>query len=217
MPYKKILLDETKNKELESQGYAILPFLNQEEIIELTSFFYKKHSELPSGMYSSSHAPDLNLRKAMNDEIQKVCKRAINNAFYKVQTLGATFMAKSKGENGNIHPHQDWSIVDEHDFFSYNVWLPLVDTTKENGTLLLLPKSHSLLKNTRGLNIPSSFESVIKEVWEYMEPINLKAGQALVYDHRMLHASGLNQTDTPRLVIVYGIIPENGTIPIFKN
>jgi hypothetical protein len=212
MPYKKILLDESKNLDLENQGYAVIPFLNLNEIKELTDFFYEKHADLPAGMYASSHASDIELRKEMNDEIQRVCKRAVDVSFRNAQTLGATFMAKSKGENGGIHPHQDWSIVNEEEFFSYNVWLPLVDTSLKNGTLLLLPKSHELLKNTRGLHIPSSFESVNEEVWNYLVPINMKAGEALVYDHRMLHASGLNQTDTPRLVIVYGIIPENATM-----
>ncbi len=215
MSFKKIFLDEIKNKELERQGFAVVSLLNQEEIDDLTIFFYQEHTKLPAGMYATSHAADLSLRKAMNDKIQKVCKRAVKSTFGNVQTLGGTFMAKCKGENGSIHPHQDWSIVNEHEFFSYNVWLPLVDTTEENGTLLILPKSHTLLKNTRGLNIPSSFESVVKDVWKYMQPINLKAGQALVYDHRMLHASGLNNTDIPRLVLVYGIIPENATMRLF--
>jgi hypothetical protein len=212
MPYRKILLDESKDLDLENQGYAVISFLNQDEITELSAFFYEKHTELPAGMYASSHASDLELRKEMNEEIQRVCKRAVQNSFSNAQTLGATFMAKSKGENGSIHPHQDWSIVDEQVYFSYNVWLPLVDTSIENGTLMVLPKSHELLKNTRGLNIPSSFEQVNEDVWKYLVPINMRAGEALVYDHRMLHASGLNQTETPRLVIVYGIIPENATM-----
>jgi ectoine hydroxylase-related dioxygenase (phytanoyl-CoA dioxygenase family) len=43
-------------------------------------------------------------------------------------------MVKSKGENGSLHPHQDWNIVDEREFNSYNIWLPLVDVNAENGT-----------------------------------------------------------------------------------
>lgn len=212
MPFEKILLNDTKNIALEKNGYAVIPFLNQEEIKKLTDFFYQYHSDLPQGMYASSHATDTALRKIMNDEIQQVCKRAMQENFINTQLLGSTFMVKSKGENGSLQPHQDWSIVDENEFYSYNIWLPLVDTSIENGTLLILPDSHQLFKNIRGLNIPSSFEKVISEVWDFLVPINAKAGEALVYDHRLLHASGINNTNTPRLVIVYGIIPQQASM-----
>jgi hypothetical protein len=215
MPYVNILVDDAKNHLLENDGYAIVPFLSSEEIKALTDFFYKHHADLPEGMYASSHAGDFDFRKKMNEEIQRICKRAFDITFQHTTALGATFMVKSKGENGSLHPHQDWSIVDEKHFFSYNVWLPLVDVNEENGTLLILPNSHQISENIRGLNIPSSFENVINEVWNYLVPINMKAGEALIYDHRLLHASSINKTETPRLVIVYGIIPQQASMRYF--
>lgn len=193
-------------------GYTIVPFLNTEEVKSLIAFFYAHHPQLPEGMYASSHASDFSFRQKMNEEIKRVCKRAIDITFQNVTPLGATFMVKSKGENGSLHPHQDWNIVDEAQFNSYNIWLPLVDVNEGNGTLLILPNSHTIYKNIRGLNIPSSFEKVEKEIWQYLIPINMKAGEALVYDHRLLHASGVNKTETPRLVIVYGLIPQHATM-----
>lgn len=207
MPFTKIFVEETYNETLQKDGYVVIPFLNAEEIKILTNFFYANHPQLPEGMYASSHAPDFSFRQKMNEEITRVCKRAVDVTFQNATPLGATFMVKSKGEHGSLHPHQDWSIVDESQFNSYNIWLPLVDVNEENGTLLILPDSHSMLNNTRGLNIPSSFENVEKDVWQYLVPLNMKAGEALVYDHRLLHASGINKTNTPRLVIVYGLIP----------
>jgi hypothetical protein len=215
MPFIKILTDDEKNSALEKDGYTIVPFLNHEEIKRLTDFFYQDHPNLPEGMYASSHAKDFRFRKKMNEEIQSVCENAISNTFKNTQALGATFMVKSKGENGSLHPHQDWSIVDENHFYSYNVWLPLVDVNESNGTLLILPDSHRIFNNIRGLNIPSSYENVINEVWSYLIPINMKAGEALIYDHRLLHASGINKTDIPRLVIVYGVIPQQATMRYF--
>lgn len=215
MPFVNILVDDAKNHLLKNNGYAVVPFLKNEEIIELTDFFYNNHTTLPEGMYASSHAGNFDFRKKMNDKIQHVCKRGINATFKDTTALGATFMVKSKGENGSLHPHQDWSIVDEKQFYSYNVWLPLVDVNEENGTLLILPDSHQLFENIRGLNISSSFEKVINEVWNYLVPINMKAGEALIYDHRLLHASGTNKTETPRLVIVYGIIPQQASMRYF--
>lgn len=200
------------NVDIVEKGYAIVPFLNEAEVKSLTSFFHQHHPTLPDGMYASSHAGDFSFRQLMNDEIKRVCARAIDVTFSEVTPLGATFMVKSKGENGSLHPHQDWSIVDEEKFNSYNIWLPLVDVNEQNGTLLVLPNSHNWITNTRGLNISSSYEAVTAEVWNYLVPINLKAGEAFVYDHRLMHASGVNHTTAPRLVIVYGIIPAKATM-----
>jgi hypothetical protein len=202
-----IFKDDSLNQQLVSDGYAIVPFLSEAEVKALTDFFYQHHSTLPDGMYASSHVGDFTFRQLMNNEIKRVCARAIDVTFSEVTPLGATFMVKSKGENGSLHPHQDWSIVDEEHFNSYNIWLPLVDVNEQNGTLLILPNSHNWLMNIRGLNIPSSYELVTNEVWKYLVPINLKAGEAFIYDHRLLHASGVNHTSLPRIVIVYGIIP----------
>lgn len=201
-----IFIDNIHNQQLHQQGYTIVPFLNKEEVSELREIFFRYHPQLPEGMYASSHAPDFNLRKEMNNVITKNCSRAIRATFINATALGATFMVKSKGANGSLKPHQDWSIVEESKFNSYNIWLPLVDVNETNGTLLVLPQSHLLLKSIRGLNIPSSYENVIDEVWKILVPLNVKAGHAVVYDHRLLHASGLNQTDQTRLTIVYGLV-----------
>lgn len=198
--------------QLERQGYSVLPFLNERETTSLTHFFNSHHTALPEGMYATAHSVDLGLRKIMNDEIKSVCARAINATFQHATPLGATFMVKSKGEHGSLPPHQDWSIVDESQYNSYNIWLPLVDVSEINGTLLILPGSHKLIKNVRGLNIPSSFQKVQEELQQYLIPMKMKAGEALVYDHRLLHASGINQTNTPRLAVVYGIVPAGASM-----
>lgn len=207
-----IFKDDSLNQQLVSDGYAKVSFLNDAEIKQLTEFFYQHHPVLPDGMYASSHNADFAFRQKMNDKIKEVCTSAAMSAFADVELLGATFMVKSKGEYGSLAPHQDWGIVDENVHNSYNIWLPLVDVSVENGTLLILEKSHAALKNIRGLNIPSSYAEVTEALWQYLTPVNLKAGEAFVYDHRLLHASGINNTIEPRLAIVYGLIPKEATM-----
>ncbi|MCO5281055.1 MAG: phytanoyl-CoA dioxygenase family protein [Chitinophagales bacterium] len=204
-----IFANNLHNKQLQEEGYAIVSFLNSSEVETLRKVFFEHHPQLPEGMYASSHALDFALRKKMNDVIAQHCARAIEATFVNATALGATFMVKSKGANGSLKPHQDWSIVDETKFNSYNIWLPLVDVNETNGTLLVLPKNHTFIKAIRGLNIPSCYDNVIDEVWKLLIPLNVKAGDAVVYDHRLLHASGLNQTDQTRLTIVYGVVSKN--------
>jgi len=221
-----IFKEHSYNEALVSEGYAIVPFLNEGEVEVLRQIFKEHHPSLPEGMYASSHAADFNLRSKMNEAIKQHCARAIDVTFKNCTALGATFMVKSKGANGSLRPHQDWSIVDESKFNSYNIWLPLVDVSEENGTLLILPKSHVFVDAVRGLNIPSSYENVIDEVWKLLVPLHVKAGNAVVYDHRLLHASGLNNSSETRLTVVYGIVPKdaemryyfgnNGSIEVYS-
>lgn len=207
-----IFHNKSFNEHLKEYGYVEVPFLNRNETEYLLSYFKLHHAQLPEGMYASSHHHDFNFRKEMNETIKKTCERAIKDTFLNVKPLGATFMVKSRGVNGYLHPHQDWNIVDETKFNSYNIWLPLVDVDASNGTILILPKSHLFLQNIRGLEIPSVWSNAIQEVKKQLVPLTVKAGNAIVYDHRLLHASDINHTTNPRITVVYGIIPENANM-----
>lgn len=206
--YKNILKDLSKDKDLLEKGYATFPFLNDKEITELKTFFYVNNQDLPKGLYATAHNPDIDFRNKMNNKINEVFKRANAQNFVNFQALGGTFMNKSKGEEGLLHPHQDWNIVDEKEFRSFNVWIPLVDVSPKNGTIQVLEKSHLLAETYRGINIPSAFEDVNDLCWNNMDYLNLKAGEALIYDHRLMHASKENFTENNRLVVVFGIIPQ---------
>ena len=210
-----MLKNKQQDEILDKEGYAVIPFLSPDEVVELKSFFYDAHSSVPEGMYATSHSTDFGFRQKMNEQIKAVCQRAMQDVFEGAVALGGTFMTKSKGEKGSLKPHQDWSIVDEENFRSYNVWIPLVDVDEGNGTIQVLPRSHRFIKNIRGLNISDSFQKVNDELWKYLKPLKMKAGEALVYDHQLMHASGVNTTDIPRLVIVYGVIPEQASMRFY--
>lgn len=213
--YKNILKDLTKDQNLLEDGYAVFPFLNKEEIEELKSFFYEHNKDLPKGFYATAHNPDIDFRNKMNDKINTVFKRANSETFENFQAQGGTFMVKTKGKEGHLIPHQDWSIVDEEKYRSFNVWIPLVDVNETNGTIQVLENSHKLVKAFRGPNTPSAFDEVYEASWEKMIPLEMKAGQAMIYDHRLLHGSTENLSDEDRLVIVYGIIPEGAEMRYF--
>ena len=205
---KNILKDLSKDRDLTEKGYAVFSFLKAKEVEELKAFFYQHNKEIPKGFYATAHSPDIEFRNKMNDKINEVFRRANNENFENFHAQGGTFMVKSKGKEGVLIPHQDWSIVDETKFRSFNVWIPLVDVAVENGTIQVLEGSHKLVDAFRGPNTPSAFDEVYDEAWQKMKALTMKAGEAMIYDHRLLHASTENKTDEGRLVIVYGIIPK---------
>ncbi|MBP6516223.1 MAG: phytanoyl-CoA dioxygenase family protein [Chitinophagales bacterium] len=203
-----VLKDSELEAQLAKEGFVVLPFLNETEVAYLVDLYNTHHTDSKEGLYATAHSSDRDFKMKLNVEILKQFERAIEHYFLNCRPLGGSYITKYKGQNGSLLPHQDWSIVDEEQFRSFNIWIPLVDTTEENGAICVLPHSHTLLKSFRGVNVPDPFYKISDYTWKYHQTLNMKAGEALLYDHRLLHASGINQTEQPRLAVVFGIIPE---------
>jgi hypothetical protein len=212
-----ILKDEQLDKQLLEQGYVVIPFLDTAEVTALVNFYYEHHARQQDGMYATAHVPDIDFRIKMNDWIKTVFARAIEQTFTNYTALGGSFIAKGKGAKGTLSPHQDWNIVDEEQFRSFNIWVPLVDLNENNGVIKILPQSHAWLKTYRSANTPAAYGQVNDLLWEKMISLYMTKGEALIYDHRLLHASGENATDEIRLAAVYGIIPDKSSMRYYHQ
>jgi hypothetical protein len=202
-----ILKDAALDRKLLEEGYVVVSFLDEKSVHELKAFFYENHPQEIPGFYATAHVPDVAFRKKMNEKIKSVFAKSIDEYFVNCEALGGSFVVKSKAQVERLHPHQDWNIVDETQYRSFNIWVPLVDLTEENGAIRVLPGSHLWGMNYRGPNIPESNPDKIEDIWNDMQTLMMNAGEALIYDHRLYHASYANQTDGLRLATVFGIKP----------
>jgi hypothetical protein len=209
---KQILKDPVLDSKLSDEGFVLIPFLTDEEVNALKTFYFDYHESVLSGMYATAHVPDIDLRMKMNNFIKDQFSRAVNEKFINAHALGGSYIAKGKGEAGTLHPHQDWNIVDEELYRSFNIWVPLVDLHENNGAICIMPQSHLWDKTYRSANIPSIYQDQESDLWENMTKLYMKAGVALIYDHRLIHASGENKTDKLRLAAVFGIIPDEASM-----
>lgn len=229
MPIKgsNILKSKKLQAELFEKGYAIFPLLSKEQVKELKDFYYQNNPEKAEGLVATAHDPNFEFRQKMSDKIHQVVAEDVTQHFENIEMLGGTFMNKTQGEKGVLPPHQDWNIVDEKKFASYNLWIPLVDVNAENGSIQVIGGSHIWREGYRGPNLHGPFAEQTNDLWEQMKTLNLKAGEVLAYDHRLLHCSNENKTPTDRLVIVFGVIPqqaemffyyeENGKVESYKS
>lgn len=222
-----ILKSSALQNDLSEKGYAVFPLLTENQIEALKQFYYENAQESNEGLVATAHHQNFDYRNKMSNFIHATVRDAVNQNFNQVQLLGGTFMAKNGGEKGVLHPHQDWNIVDEDKFASYNLWIPLVDVDTQNGTIEVIEGSHVWQKGFRGPNLHGPFANQATSLWQQMKPLNLKAGEVLLYDHRLLHASNMNNTATPRLVVVFGVIPaeakmlfyyeEKGKVEVYES
>lgn len=205
LPPNKITQRASWNRELEEKGYVLIPLMDDGTVAYLKEFFLENHPEDITRFYASVHHPDKAFRLRMDAEIRRTLRILLGRILEEGELLGSSFIAKPKGSQGILPPHSDWNIVDERHSRSYNLWIPLVDTTVENGAVHVIPGSHNWMDDFRGPGIPNPYADLKEEIWAAMQPLEMAAGTALLYDHRLLHASPNNQTDELRIACVSGI------------
>ncbi|MFN8295431.1 MAG: phytanoyl-CoA dioxygenase family protein [Chitinophagales bacterium] len=200
-------------QDLEIKGYCILDVLNKEDVVYLNSLCEKYLGNQNGEFIASSHILNKIDSDFINGELKRLLKAKIENVFPELELLGGTLATKRHGNN-NLDVHRDWTIVDEPKYTSYNLWIALVDTNSENGTLGLIEGSHLNCSEVRGHKIPNPY---LKETDSYIkrgtEPL-LNAGQAILYDHRLLHYSRPNRTKYNRNVAIVGVKPKEANLQV---
>ncbi len=215
--YTPILLDNEKDTELADKGYSIFPFLSPAEIMTFTRYYHETQKETPDHFYSSTHSTDISFRKKTNEFLKTVISPLLPQYFKDYRLLGGAFVVKPPNGKGLLPPHQDWNIVNEQKARSYNLWIPLMDVKVENGAVFVLEGSHRKMNTYRGPGIPSILRDVESHVWGNMNALPMLAGEALFYDHALIHGSPANQSEHIRLGVVCGMISRNERMQLCFN
>ncbi len=212
-----IFKDQQVQKQFDRDGFVVLPLLNSAEIKTLSEYFYKLHPETPAGFYSSTFSDNIEFKKTITDFAEKIYAPKIDSIFHDIKKLGSSFLCKSPGADSKMPVHQDWTVVDESKFYSVTIWVPLVDTDQSNGAIKVLRGSHRFTTTLRSPNMPGEYENVKDEIWNEMETLPLKAGEAFIFNHALLHASSPNTSSKERLAITYGLIPKESELFLYHK
>lgn len=96
--------------------------------------------------------------------------------------------------------HQDWRFG-QGSLNSVTFWVPLHDVSEENGTVEVMPGTHTMgylacdeLLNPRRFVIPEDTLA-----GRPFFPVEIKQGDALVFSQMLVHRSGYNRSGQPRL------------------
>lgn len=209
-------------QELKENGFFITPVLESSEIqnaIDLVQAIpFKQKRE---GFKNIVHLDSYNDRKAIHRAIVNLLYPRIEALFSGYVPFIGSFAIKYQSETNNVPLHLDWSVLDEQVATSYNIWIPLQDVHEQNGCMGLLEKSHRFKPTIRGslINHIATTEYCDQPILACMlktyqnQTLPMKAGEALIYNHRMAHYSHPNFQEEPRLAISMVIVPR-GTSPI---
>jgi len=213
-----IFKDTALQTQFDRDGYVVMDFITREQADKISKKFHDLHPDLPKGFYSAAYNPDEQFKEEIFAYTEKIFQSVLDKNFENFKKLGSTFLCKSPGEEGRKGVHQDWTVVDESKFYSCTIWVPLVDTNEENGTIRVIPGSHLFFDHYRSNNIPITYKDSIDLLWNNMDSISMKAGQAFILNHAVIHGSSPNTTNKERLVVAYGIAPKEAKLLFYyKN
>ncbi|MCB0754795.1 MAG: phytanoyl-CoA dioxygenase family protein [Flavobacteriales bacterium] len=197
---KRVFKDPEMQKTFEEQGYVTVQFYTPEEIAELNKLYDDLHPVDEKGFYPSTFSQDKNYRQKADEEIRRIGNRTISNVLQDQKVVCGSFIVKYPGPDSEMCVHQDMTLVDETEFTGINIWCPLVDLTDTNGAIYALPKSHRMYPTYRGATVPNIYQDVTKEIVDFMTPLYLKAGEAVIFDQSIIHYSPPNFSDERRVV-----------------
>jgi hypothetical protein len=195
-----VFRNEEHQSEFEKKGFVILPFYNSSEIDELVQLYEQLHPANEQGFFPSTFSKDKNYRATADQEIRRIGHRSIEFYCKDIKVVCGSFIVKNPGPESGMCVHQDMSLVDESRFTGINIWVPLIDLTIENGALFLLPGSHRIFPTYRSSTIPEFFSPVMDDIIDFLEPVVIKAGEAVFFDQSIIHFSPPNFSGEKRIV-----------------
>ena len=207
-----IFKDPALQTQFEEDGFVKLTLFDSETLSKLQSLYSTYFPEDVKAFYSSSYTNELEPKQTMSKDIVEVVNNAFEHYFTNFRLLGAAFLIKGKDTHSEMPMHQDWTIVDEKKYYAVNVWMPLIDTTEENGTLELMKGSHNWNHALRAPTLPMSFVGLEENIKPSLSIVNAKAGEVVVLNQATIHYSKPNLSNEMRPAITAGMV--SGKAPL---
>lgn len=208
------LLDAAADAELAELGYTVVPFLDADTVAALLEDYWRSVPAGDDGLAVDYMRTDRSEYRRMSSLLTETWRAHLGDLVGTHRVAMSTFVAKHPGRWSMMGLHDDRSFVDERRHRALTIWVPLVDVGPDvgNGALLVVPRSHRLDAGWSGSNTPDLIRPFEATLDRSAVPVTARAGDAVVYDVRLLHGSQPNLTDAPRVVAVCAIVPEDAPL-----
>ena len=189
-------------KEFDENGYVIVDFLDTGEVKALKEIYEHVPGDLGKPAFASSiMSRDAQYRVRLSSAIEEAFRQPLNKLCNDTRIFWGNYNIKCPNHRNGIVPlHQDPSFLDERQYTAMGIWVPLVDTTHENGALEVIPHSHTLLRQPRCGGRPFPYTSSQHDLLhQFGKSLLMRAGQAYIGNPALFHASPTNRSDETRI------------------
>ena len=215
---KRLFKDDAVQEFYHKNGFVKFRILDEADVKTLFDYYYEEGltDQYGTGFSMSMEVHDKEKVARIRDKIYEVALPKAMSHFDNAKVIAGSYVVKHKNPTGIVPPHQDWTFADdEGEYCSVTCWISLVDTCLENGYMSVVKGSHTMLNNLRpspSPQIPTPLMNHMFPLFPYMEMYEMKAGEALIFDHRTFHGSTPNITDNPRIAVGLGFTQKDATI-----
>jgi ectoine hydroxylase-related dioxygenase (phytanoyl-CoA dioxygenase family) len=218
MPPREIIRDSEIVNSLNELGVAQVRFTDSSHIDTFQQCFDDLHPQwneaMKSGYYFSIFGDGKEYRQKIIDMFTPLLLPHIKKLFSNFKILTVIAQVKGVGEESEVNIHQDLTVVEESKYKSYTLWIPLVDSTVENGAISFLESSHIGLRNYRCHTVEYLFKNTEGFIRNHSQLYPIKTGKALLFDPATLHFSGSNISESPRVSIAVSIVDQDAPTEI---
>jgi hypothetical protein len=196
--------------QFERDGYVLVRGFAADVVAEAQEMFWHSAGEVNEGFHHTLEL-DPDARAQVHAFLADRHAARLRELIPAFSIAFGVFVSKGGGDAGLVPPHQDPSFVDERTTRSLNVWIPLSDTSSKNGALALVKGSQRLPHTVRGTNVDSKMPSPA-EAAPYLTLLPMSAGDAVIYDHRVMHASAPNRSRSVRATASIHLVPDEAAL-----
>lgn len=207
-----IFIDAEIQRKFDEDGYVKITLLSDEEVEALSQIRMEYFPEKGSVFFSSSYLDDFALKMEISNKISNLIDSSLAKQCLNYRLIGAAYLIKGIGKHSEMPMHQDWTIVDEQQYYAANVWIPLTDTNEQNGTLELMKGSHKWNEALRAPTLPMSFVGLEEKIKPQLTLVPAKKGEVIILNQATIHYSKPNMTDQIRPAITCGLISQKAPL-----
>lgn len=223
---RRTLRDPRYQRELVRAGFVVVPFLTDAalgELRDLHAVLGPAPDDPQVALNWTFHSESMQHKRAVRDAVLPLLGNQLESLLEDHVAYLTTFITKWPGPDSGFAPHQDPTLVDERRFRGVTVWAPLGPTGiidgDDNGMLRFVPGSHRF---SDALRVSDVDRSPLKDhqddiISHYGWGVETSPGEAIVFDNRTIHFSLPNRTETPRVVISFGVRPREAACVLLRE
>lgn len=203
---------------LDSLGFSTFRVFEDETIGRLKKL-YTEHFENQeiNGLYATHNSNTAEKGLQISKAIHEIVSDRLQEVFPHYNYFLGHFMVKGANVKSEFSLHQDWNIVDESKYKSYQVWIPLQLTSAANGGMFVVPGSHRFFNNYRSGSYGIPVVPYQKELAPVITSLIIPPGNVLVYQNALFHASHPNQTGQIRIAVIVNYVEKIAPTYFFQK
>lgn len=213
-----VFKDELLQKEFDENGFVKFRMFTPEQVARLREFYIntrEAHETVADKrkFHSTNDTDNSGLITDADNLIKEVMFEEIDKHFHHYKTIEASFILKQSDAGSELPPHQDLSFVDEHKYYSYNIWVATEPTNKQNGCLRFLKGSHRISDTLRTFpSYPWKYSEVADLIPPCLTDVTTEIGDCIILNHACIHASYPNLSGQTRIAAILAMVPEDAEI-----